>query len=97
GKKTQRKVYFGAAIENFFPTPSLPGGDEKFYTTPLCPPPAGPVWSRTMPTRATFGINSRRRSNHLALRPYSNRVKPVILPPGRARLFTILAPTGSMA
>ncbi len=28
--------------------------------------------------------------------PYSNKVKPVVLPPGRARLDTKPAPTGSM-
>ena len=35
-------------------------------------------------------------SSHFPLMPYSNVVKPVVLPPGRARLSTKPAPTGSM-
>jgi hypothetical protein len=34
-------------------------------------------------------------SSHLAVRPYSNWLKPVALPPGRDRLSTKPAPTGS--
>ncbi len=34
-------------------------------------------------------------SSHFALMPYSNTEKPVALPPGRARLSTKPAPTGS--
>src|SRR5262249_9013489 len=33
---------------------------------------------------------------HLPLMPNSNKVKPVVLPPGRARLSTNPAPTGSI-
>ena len=35
-------------------------------------------------------------SSHLPLSPYSNRLNPVRLPPGRARLSTYPAPTGSI-
>ena len=35
-------------------------------------------------------------SSHFPLMPYSNRMKPVALPPGRARLMTNPAPTASM-
>ena len=34
-------------------------------------------------------------SSHFPLKPYSNCIKPVALPPGRARLSTKPAPTGS--
>jgi hypothetical protein len=34
-------------------------------------------------------------SGHFAVKPYSNGMKPVALPPGRARLLTRPAPTGS--
>src|SRR5262249_13234906 len=35
-------------------------------------------------------------ASHFGLRPYSKTVKPVVLPPGRAKLATKPAPTGSM-
>src|SRR5262249_60964712 len=41
------------------------------------------------------GAISLRISSHFPLVPYSNVVKPVALPPGRARLSTKPAPTGS--
>src|SRR6185503_2365274 len=43
----------------------------------------------------TWGPISLSSSTHFALMPYSNDVKPVVLPPGRARLATKPAPTGS--
>ena len=46
-------------------------------------------------TRVTPGAISLSNSSHLPLRPYSNCIKPVALPPGRARLSTKPAPTGS--
>src|SRR5262249_2626073 len=45
----------------------------------------------------TCGAISLSSSNHFALMPYSYRVKPVTLPPGRARLSTKPAPTGSQS
>src|ERR1043166_4943936 len=36
-------------------------------------------------------------SSHFPLRVYSNDMKPISLPPGRARLSTKPAPTGSLA
>ena len=54
------------------------------------------VGSRNTATRFTSGEISLSSSSHLALRPYSNMEKPVALPPGRARLATKPAPTGSM-
>ena len=46
--------------------------------------------------RVTPGAISLSSSSHFPLMPYSNRVKPVALPPGRARLSTKPAPTGSV-
>src|SRR5262245_34677997 len=51
--------------------------------------------SRSTATRVTCGAISLSSSSHLPLRPYSNWLKPVALPPGRARLSTKPAPTGS--
>ena len=52
--------------------------------------------SRRTATRITPGAISLSSSSHLPLSPYSNRLNPVTLPPGRARLSTKPAPTGSM-
>src|SRR6516225_6559278 len=52
--------------------------------------------SRSTATRRTRGATSLSSSSHFALIPYSNGVNPVTLPPGRARLSTRPAPTGSV-
>src|SRR5262249_31796016 len=64
------------------------GGGEDRHTgdAPRRPPDARP------PTPAAVCLAS---STHFALVAYSNRMKPVALPPGRARLLTKPAPTGS--
>src|SRR6266566_3073921 len=41
------------------------------------------------------GAISLSSSSHFALKLYSNSMKPVALPPGRAKLLTKPAPTGS--
>jgi hypothetical protein len=46
--------------------------------------------------RLTAGAISLSSSSHFPLMPYSKRVKPVALPPGRAKLSTNPAPTGSV-
>ena len=51
--------------------------------------------SRRTATRVTLGAMSLSSSNHFAPIPYSAEVKPVALPPGRAKLATKPAPTGS--
>src|SRR6516165_7612494 len=51
--------------------------------------------SRRTATRVTPGAISLSSSSHFALKPYSKLVNPVALPPGRARLSTKPAPTGS--
>src|SRR5262249_32309925 len=47
------------------------------------------------PTRVTRGAISLSSSNHFPLKLYSEFIKPVTLPPGRAKLSTKPAPTGS--
>ena len=66
--------------------------------TAHCPiaQPRRHVVSRSTPTFVTLGAISLRSCSHFPARLYSNCVKPVILPPGRARLATKPAPTGSI-
>ena len=52
--------------------------------------------SRRTATRVIPGAISFNNSTHFTLKLYSNCIKPVALPPGRARLATKPAPTGSM-
>jgi hypothetical protein len=47
--------------------------------------------------RLTPGAICLSSSSHFALKSYSNAMNPVALPPGRARLSTMPAPTGSTA
>jgi len=51
--------------------------------------------SRITATRVTLGAISLRSSSHFPLVLYSNGVNPVALPPGRDKLSTKPAPTGS--
>ena len=51
--------------------------------------------SRSTATRVTLGAICLSSSSHFPLILYSNAMKPVALPPGRAKLFTKPAPTGS--
>jgi hypothetical protein len=62
---------------------------------PNCPIPETMAASRMTATRVTFGAICLSISNHFALKPYSMRRRPVALPPGRAKLSTNPAPTGS--
>ena len=59
------------------------------------PIPAASAGSRRTAARVTPGAISLSSSSHFPLMPYSYWVKPVALPPGRARLSTKPAPTGS--
>ena len=52
--------------------------------------------SRRTATRVTRGAICLSSSSHFPLMPNSKVVKPVALPPGRARLSTKPAPTGSV-
>src|SRR5262249_25504430 len=51
--------------------------------------------SRMTATRVMLGLISLRSSSHFPAISYSNGVNPVALPPGRAKLSTNPAPTGS--
>ena len=51
--------------------------------------------SRSTAACVTLGAISLSNSSHLPLKLYSNCMKPVTLPPGRAKLSTKPAPTGS--
>ena len=66
------------------------------WIAPNWPAPAAMAGSRMTATRVTPGAICLSSSSHFPLMPYSNRVKPVALPPGRARLSTKPAPTGSV-
>src|SRR6516162_2793678 len=57
--------------------------------------PAAIAGSRSTATRDTLDAISLRSSSHFTPMPYSYKTKPVALPPGRARLSTNPAPTGS--
>src|SRR5207247_1011396 len=63
--------------------------------TPNCPIPEVMLESRSTATRVTLGAICLSSSSHFPLILYSNAMKPVVLPPGRAKLFTKPAPTGS--
>jgi hypothetical protein len=54
------------------------------------------VGSRSTAARVTAGDSCFSSSSHFPLMPYSKTVNPVALPPGRGRLSTKPAPTGSM-
>src|SRR5215472_2904800 len=60
------------------------------------PDPACTKGSRTTATRVVLGDISLSRSSNFALKLNSKLVKPVALPPGRAKLATKPLPTGSI-
>src|SRR5262249_12747181 len=60
------------------------------------PDPADTKGSRTTATRVTPGATSLSNSSNFAFNVNSYEVKPVALPPGRARLVTNPPPTGSI-
>jgi hypothetical protein len=66
------------------------------WMTPNWAGPVGTAGSLRTATRATLGAISFRSSSHFAAIPYSLTMNPVALPPGRARLSTNPAATGSL-
>src|SRR5262249_9497989 len=74
---------------------STPSDGAKACIAPNWPGPAATAGVCRNATRFTPGAISLSSSNHLAPMPYSNSMKPVALPPGRARVSTKPAPTGS--
>ena len=75
---------------------STPSGGATDWMTANCPTPEAMAGSRSTAARVTLGATCLSNSSHFALMPYSKWVKPVALPPGRARLLTKPAPTGSV-
>src|SRR5262245_14678682 len=75
---------------------SIPRDGATDRLAPNWPIPTASVGSRRTATRFTLGAISLRSSSHFPLAPYSRKVNPVTLPPGRARLETYPAPTGSL-
>ena len=67
------------------------------WMTPNCPGPVGMSGSRRTATRVTLGAICLSSSSHFPLMLYSPERNPVALPPGRAKLSTKPAPTGSAA
>ena len=65
------------------------------WMTPNWPIPEGVAASRRTATRVTPGAISLSSSSHFPPMLYSKFMNPVALPPGRARLSTKPAPTGS--
>ena len=74
---------------------STPNDGATDWIAPNWPIPAVMAGSRRTAARVTPGAICLSSSSHFPLMPYSNAVKPVALPPGRARLSTKPAPTGS--
>jgi hypothetical protein len=64
---------------------------------PNKPRPADMAGSRKTATRVTPGATCFNSSDHFPAIPYSNMEKPVAFPPGRAKLSTYPAPTGSVS
>jgi hypothetical protein len=75
---------------------STPTDGAKAWIAPHWPIPAVMVGSRRTAARVTFGAISLSSSSHFPLMRNSNRTNPVVLPPGRAKLSTYPAPTGSV-
>ena len=74
---------------------STPKDGATDWSAPHWPVPEAMAASRMTAARVTRGAISLSNSSHFALIPYSNVLEPVTLPPGRARLSTNPAPTGS--
>src|SRR5262249_56255688 len=74
---------------------STPRDAATAWIAPNWPIPADTSGSRMTATRFTPGTSCLSSSSHFGLIPYSNVANPVTLPPGRVRLATKPAPTGS--
>src|SRR6516162_7982638 len=74
---------------------STPSDGAKVCIAPNWPGPAATAGVCRNATCFTPGAISLSSSNHLAPMPYSNSMKPIALPPGRATVSTKTAPTGS--
>jgi len=63
---------------------STPTDGATDWIAPNWPIPEATAESRRIAARVTPGAICLSNSSHFALRPYSNAMKPVALPPGRA-------------
>src|SRR5262249_49893790 len=64
---------------------STPNCEAADWIAPNCPLPAAMATSRRTAARVMPGAMSLSSSSHLPLMLYSNKVNPVVLPPGRAK------------
>ena len=82
----------GALDSDASPTPtgrnSTPTDGAKAWMAPNCPLPRASAASRNTAARVTRGEISLSSSSHFPSMLYSNGIKPVALPPGRARFST---------
>src|SRR6516225_8958696 len=76
---------------------SSPTDDATAWMTPNWAIAEGLTGSRSTAARVTRGATCLSSSGHFPLKLYSNERKPVTLPPGRAKLSTRPAATGSEA
>src|SRR5262245_19165680 len=89
---------------------SISSAEPAFKTSTCCPsaraaacaswvsaPARRPVGFTSSPMVVALGTSSVNNSIHLAIRSLVNMLIPVMLPPGRLRLPTRPAPTGSLA
>ena len=83
------------ALVNMIGFNSTPSDWATDWMMAHCPIPAAPG-SRKTAARVTDGTIYLSSSIHFPLKPYSNWMKPVALPPGRAMLSMYRLPTGSM-
>src|SRR5262249_14847537 len=74
---------------------STPNDGATAWMAPSWPLPEACLESRNTATRVRPGAISLSSSNHFPPMPYSVKLNPVALPPGRARLSTKPPPTGS--
>ena len=74
---------------------STPNDGATDWIAPNCPIPWAMAASRNTAACVTPGAISLSSPSHFALMPYLNSIKPVALPPGRGRVATKPAPTGS--
>ena len=75
---------------------SIPSDGATIWMAPNWAFPEGLPVSRKTAARVTLGAICLSSSSHFPLRLYSYSKKPVVFPPGRAKLSTKPLPTGSI-
>ncbi len=92
-RRTERSI--SPASRMLIGATSIPSDGAIAWMMPNTAIPTGLAVSRIIAARVTLGAISLSSSSHFPPMPYSRVVKPVMLPPGRAKLSTKPAPTGS--